>query len=222
MRSWNEICRAITAFSNPWTSEAFQVIVAIAVLIVPICCFEGVAYSLEFSASNPSFREAGVQNAVYQALVDEWGSPLRRFGAYDNAPFVMESEIVDAVWDLGAAATAYRNLGGNEPAPQVAKGRVTTDFIGNATVSSFGKIVGRGTIDVRTSIDKIEDGTLPARNVFRNDQGLLPLNPSKTYYREYVLPTPRGVGVGPQRIIRGNGGEYFYTPDHYHSFVPLN
>lgn len=111
MRSWNEICRAITAFSNPWTSKAFQVIVAIAVLIVPICCFEGVAYSLEFSASNPSFREAGVQNAVYQALVDEWGSPLRRLGAYDNAPFVMESEIVDAVWDLGAAATAYKNLG---------------------------------------------------------------------------------------------------------------
>ena len=111
MRSWNEICRAITAFSNPWTSEAFQVIVAIAVLIVPICCFEGVAYSLEFSASNPSFREAGIQDAVYQAMVDDWGSPLRRFGAYDNAPFVMESEIVDAVWDLGAAATVYRNLG---------------------------------------------------------------------------------------------------------------
>lgn len=111
MRSWNEICRAITAFSNSWTSEAFQVIVAIAVLIVPICCFEGVAYSLEFSASNPNFREAGVQNAVNQALLNELGSPLLRLGVYDSAPVVVEPEIVNAVWDLGAAATAYRNLG---------------------------------------------------------------------------------------------------------------
>ena len=65
----------------------------------------------ELMASNPNFRNAGVQNAVYQAVVDEWGSPLKRLGAYDNAPFVMESEIVDAVWDLGAATTAYKNLG---------------------------------------------------------------------------------------------------------------
>ena len=178
--------------------------------------------ALELMASNPNFRNAGVQNAVYQAVVDEWGSPLKRLGAYGEEPIAVEPEIVDALWDLGAAATAYRNLGAKEPPAQVPTGRVTTDFIGNAAVISFGKVVGKGTVDVRTTIQGVENGTLPARNVFRNDKGLLPLNPSKTYYREYVLPTPSGVGVGPQRIIRGNGGEYFYTPDHYHSFVPLN
>ena len=147
---------------------------------------------------------------------------MKRLGAYGEEPIAVEPEIVDALWDLGAAATAYRNLGAKEPPAQVPTGRVTTDFIGNAAVISFGKVVGKGTVDVRTTIQGVENGTLPARNVFRNDKGLLPLNPSKTYYREYVLPTPSGVGVGPQRIIRGNGGEYFYTPDHYHSFVPLN
>ena len=60
-------------------------------------------------------RDAGVQNAVYQAIVEEWGSPLQRLGAYGNAgerPAVVDGEIVDALWDLGAASTAYRNLGG--------------------------------------------------------------------------------------------------------------
>jgi hypothetical protein len=27
---------------------------------------------------------------------------------------------------------------------------------------------------------------------------------------------------GPQRIITGQGGEFFYTPDHYQTFIPLN
>ena len=178
-------------------------------------------FALEFSASNPSFREAGIQNAVYQALVDEWGSPLRRFGAYDNAPFVMESEIVDAVWDLGAAATVYRNLGANETVIKTTTGRATTDFIGNAKVTSFGKKIGEGTIDVRSTIDGIKHGTIKVRATFLNTEGLLPIKGSE-YYREFVLPTPTTPKVGPQRIIQGRNGELYYSPDHYHSFIPLN
>ena len=78
-----------------------------------------------------------------------------------------------------------------------------------------------GTVDVRTTIQGIENGTIPVRNTFMNNKGLLPLEPDR-YYREYLLPTPCGRGVGPQRIIRGGGGEYYYTPDHYQSFIPLN
>jgi len=29
-------------------------------------------------------------------------------------------------------------------------------------------------------------------------------------------------GPGPQRVIQGQGGELFYTPDHYGTFIPLN
>lgn len=94
--------------------------------------------------------------------------------------------------------------------------RVTTDFIGNAEVTSFGKVVGRGTVDVRSTINGIEKGVISPRNIFKNEEGLLPLK-SQGYYREYVLPTPGVKGVGSQRVIRGCGGEYYYTPDHYHS-----
>ena len=72
---------------------------------------------LELMASNPNFRETGVQDAVYQAIVEEWGSPLQRLGAYGNVgerPAVVDGEIVNALWDLGAASTVYKNLGARE------------------------------------------------------------------------------------------------------------
>ena len=177
--------------------------------------------ALELMASNPNFRNAGVQNVVYQAVVDEWGSPLKRLGAYDNAPIVGEPEMVNAIWDLGAATTAYRNLGANEPVIKATTGRATTDFIGNAKVTSFGRKIGEGTIDVRSTIDGIKNGTIKERATFLNTEGLLPIK-GPEYYREYVLPTPTTPKVGPQRIIQGRNGELYYSPDHYHSFVPLN
>ncbi|NWE46962.1 hypothetical protein HX857_14370 [Pseudomonas gingeri] len=27
--------------------------------------------------------------------------------------------------------------------------------------------------------------------------------------------------MGPQRIVVGKGGEMYYTPDHYKTFVPI-
>ena len=85
--------------------------------------------ALEFMVSNPNFRNAGVQNAVYKAVVDEWGSPLKRLGVYGEEPIVAEPEIVDALWDLGAAATAYKNLGGKSGTPigKLETGKMTPD-----------------------------------------------------------------------------------------------
>jgi filamentous hemagglutinin len=91
----------------------------------------------------------------------------------------------------------------------------------NATVKSRGKILYEGTVDVRPTVEGIRSGTLSPRNVFQNREGLLPRQPSG-YYEEFVHPTPGVSGVGPQRIIRGQGGELFYTPDHYGTFIPLN
>ena len=54
-----------------------------------------------------------------------------------------------------------------------------------------------------------------------NKEGLLPARP-RGYYREWVHPTPGVSGPGPQRIVTGSGGEVFYTPDHYKTFIPLN
>lgn len=58
-------------------------------------------------------------------------------------------------------------------------------------------------------------------SVFQNKEGLLPSQPAG-YYREWVHPTPGVNGPGPQRVITGGGGELYYTPDHYRTFIPLN
>lgn len=38
------------------------------------------------------------------------------------------------------------------------------------------------------------------------------------YYREYTVPTPGSSSRGARRIIAGQGGDFYYTRDHYGSF----
>ena len=74
------------------------------------------------------------------------------------------------------------------------------------------------------TIERIEKGeSLPHRNdgtVFRNQEGLLPLRPDN-YYKEYVHPIKGGRFPGAHRIIKGQSGEFYYSPDHYHTFFEL-
>jgi ribonuclease T1 len=58
-----------------------------------------------------------------------------------------------------------------------------------------------------------EDG-----EVFQNREGILPAC-ATGYYHEYTVVTPGSSTRGTRRIITGEGGEYFYTDDHYASFV---
>jgi guanyl-specific ribonuclease Sa len=99
--------------------------------------------------------------------------------------------------------------------------RETTEFLSEATIKSHGKIVGQGTVDLRETLRGIKSGELAPRDIFQNREGLLPRSTSG-YYKEFVHPSPGVEGVGPQRVILGEGGELFYSPDHYESFVPLN
>ena len=52
---------------------------------------------------------------------------------------------------------------------------------------------------------------------FGNYEKRLPLKP-RGYYREYTVPTPGERDRGARRIIGGDGGERYYTPDHYQRF----
>ena len=97
----------------------------------------------------------------------------------------------------------------------------TTTVLSDVTVVSKGKIVGQGNVYLRPTIEKIESGGLLPRDTFTNREGLLPSRPAG-YYKEYVHPTEGISGPGSQRIVRGAGGEMYYTPDHYKTFVPLN
>ncbi len=87
------------------------------------------------------------------------------------------------------------------------------------------------TTDLKPTLDRIASGErFPHRNdgsVFRNfpprgqNTPLLPVQP-QGYYREFVHPTPGATGPGAMRIVTGQGGEKWFTADHYSSFIPLH
>ncbi|WP_200814367.1 ribonuclease domain-containing protein [Parabacteroides sp. Marseille-P3160] len=72
------------------------------------------------------------------------------------------------------------------------------------------------------TMERIGNGeSYPHRNdgsVFDNNKNILPVHKGG-YYKEYVHPTPGIKGVGPQRIVTGGKGEFYYTPDHYKTFI---
>jgi len=57
-------------------------------------------------------------------------------------------------------------------------------------------------------------------SVFSNREGRLPQR-TAGYYREYTVETPNSPDRGARRIVAGNGGEIYYTRDHYGSFLQL-
>jgi filamentous hemagglutinin len=78
--------------------------------------------------------------------------------------------------------------------------------------------------DIQPTIDRIAAGVgYPHRNdgtIFRNTEGLLPTQ-ARGYYTEYVHPTPGISHAGPMRLVYGQAGEIYFTPDHYRSFYPI-
>ncbi len=53
--------------------------------------------------------------------------------------------------------------------------------------------------------------------VFGNFEGFLPEH-ERGYYREYTVVTPGSDDRGARRIVVGQGGEYYWTNDHYRTF----
>jgi guanyl-specific ribonuclease Sa len=95
--------------------------------------------------------------------------------------------------------------------------RITNQKIRNQD----GKVVFQGTIDLQDTLDRISRGERGSHSndgsVFQNREKRLPIKPAG-YYREWVHPTPKLRGPGPQRIVTGKEGEIYYTPDHYETF----
>ncbi|WP_030388459.1 ribonuclease domain-containing protein [Streptomyces sp. NRRL S-241] len=72
--------------------------------------------------------------------------------------------------------------------------------------------------DVLALIDK--GGPYPYRQdgtVFGNFEKALPAQ-KRGYYHEYTVRTPGERDRGARRIVTGQGGEFFYTDDHYETF----
>lgn len=53
--------------------------------------------------------------------------------------------------------------------------------------------------------------------VFGNFEGLLPPRP-RGYYHEYTVARPGVSNRGTKRLVVGDGGDIYYTSDHYESF----
>ncbi len=77
---------------------------------------------------------------------------------------------------------------------------------------------------VRT-LDLIErGGPFPHRQdgtTFGNRERQLPERP-RGYYHEYTVRTPGAPNRGARRVIRGDGGELYYTRDHYRTFIRID
>lgn len=87
-----------------------------------------------------------------------------------------------------------------------------------------GRTIYTGDIDLKPTIDRISAGkTLRFPHdgtTFQNRESKLPRQ-APGYYREWVVPTPDEDGPGPQRLVTGDGGDVWYTHDHYRSFLRI-
>ncbi len=87
-----------------------------------------------------------------------------------------------------------------------------------------GSIAYEGDVDLSPVLARIEAGKRDRHpndgSTFGNREGLLPRK-ARNYYTEWVIRTPGLREVGPQRLITGQEGEVYYTPDHYQTFVRI-
>jgi ribonuclease T1 len=75
--------------------------------------------------------------------------------------------------------------------------------------------------DTITEIDQGEPYPYDRDGVtFENREGLLPGHETG-YYHEFTVETPGSDDRGARRVIAGDGGEQYYTGDHYESFVRI-
>ena len=80
-------------------------------------------------------------------------------------------------------------------------------------------------LDLQPTIDRINNGQILSQyrhdgSVYNNYEGTLPQ--IQGTYREWVVPTPGlpANNPGAQRIVTSHG-MWFYTPDHYHTFIRI-
>ncbi|MFM7248713.1 MAG: ribonuclease domain-containing protein [Planctomycetaceae bacterium] len=115
-------------------------------------------------------------------------------------------------------APAGRSKGGPRRGAPAGDGVVIE---GLALRDAEGRTIYRGSIDLAPTLERIAAGKrLRFPNdgaTFQNRERRLPGRPAG-YYREWVVPTSGESGPGPQRLVTGEDGEVWYTPDHYRSF----
>ncbi|MFE7095959.1 ribonuclease domain-containing protein [Streptomyces erythrochromogenes] len=137
-------------------------------------------------------------------------------------------------WSLGAvflcvALVTTAGCGAQKPGPAVSSGSAELSAAPSAAPDAApgwarGMAVVRADAlprqaqDVLALIDK--GGPYPYRQdgtVFGNFEKALPRQ-KRGYYHEFTVRTPGERDRGARRIVTGEGGEFYYTDDHYQTF----
>ncbi len=120
-----------------------------------------------------------------------------------------ESETQGLASTAGSTATATGATGASG-----AEGSGSTaDLVPEAERAAVAAVLAD--IDSGAPLPYEQDGA-----TFQNREGLLPDEPIG-YYREYTVPTPGSDDRGARRLVIGEGGETYYTSDHYASFEQI-
>ncbi|MEO5692962.1 MAG: ribonuclease domain-containing protein [Usitatibacter sp.] len=118
----------------------------------------------------------------------------------------MKIAIVVVALVLGLAAYVYPATAQRGPMPAPPAGEVLADQLPH---------------EARTTLALIRKGGpypyAKDNSIFGNREGRLPKR-KRGYYREFTVKTPGERTRGARRIIKGQGGELFYTDDHYSHF----
>jgi RHS repeat-associated protein len=165
-----------------------------------------------------NFRDIyGQDNNIYPTVLI---SDPPRSRAADSAIKLLPG-LAATAGGVGATAAIVNVINGTllfAGADAVVPGVVARDLQGN--------VIYQGDVDLQATYLRISQGFPDAHYndgaTYRNDNEFLPLRP-EGYYTEWVVRTPGYGKVGPMRIVTGDGGEVWFTPDHYEkTFIPMN
>ncbi|MGF6481012.1 hemagglutinin repeat-containing protein [Paraburkholderia sp. JPY419] len=167
------------------------------------------------AANDKNDTEAKKEAQELKQALDKERAMLGQQGGYVS-PGTGVATVPSTALAAGAAAAGKATSGKTS---MIAGATVTDKFTGTSY---------QGIVDLQPTLDRIASGGTP---ISRNDGTVFqnrPVNgvqslPAQApgYYTEYVVTTPGVSGPGPQRIVTGQGGEIYYTPDHYQTFVPV-
>lgn len=131
--------------------------------------------------------------------------------------------VLAAVWWLGRGTSDDAGTSGVRPGATTSSSSPRT---GGGTVTDPASglpIVARADLppEALETLDLIEaGGPFPYDRdgvVFQNRERLLPVR-ARGWYHEYTVPTPGEDDRGARRIVTGEDGTEYWSPDHYATF----
>lgn len=118
---------------------------------------------------------------------------------------------------LTGCSTTATDLSTGVGASTAASVKATPPWVGGMPTVAEARLPA----EARATLALIDrDGPFPYAKdgaVFGNFERELPQHP-RGYYHEYTVRTPGERDRGARRIVTGQGGEIYYTDDHYESF----